>query len=275
MSQATVAIIGTLDTKELEFQFLAECIRTLGALPFIIDCGVLADPQNLNPDVPASEIARLAGSTLAELRQAKDRGKAVSAMGIGVRAKINELYGAQRIHGVIGAGGSGNSSIAATAVKDLPVGFPKLIVSTMASGDVSPYVGIKDVTMMYSVGDIEGLNRLTLLVLNQAAAAITGMAKAEPPEHQVKPTLGITMFGVTTPAVKAVRSRLEDKGFEVLVFHATGTGGRAMEALVEQGIIQGVIDLTTTCQGRNFFDPLRRNFFDPPYGSWFRLSPPL
>lgn len=246
MQEPTIAIIGTLDTKEPEFEFLAERIRAFGAIPFIIDCGVMADPHRLKPDVPASEVAQLGGTTLSDLRKAKDRGKAVSSMGVGARVKINELHATKRIHGVIGAGGSGNTSITATAIQDLPVGFPKLIVSTMASGDTSPYVGVKDVAMMYSVGDIEGLNRLTLIVLNQAAAAITGMARAEPPKHQAKPTLGITMFGVTTPAVKAIRSQLESKGFEVLVFHATGTGGRAMEALIEQGIIQGAIDLTTT-----------------------------
>ena len=245
MPDVTIAILGTLDTKEPELLFVKERIESTGAGALVIDCGVMTDPAT-TPDISSEEVARRGGGTLASLREQQDRGEAMRVMGEGARAALLELAEAGRVHGAISAGGSGNTWIAANAMQQLPVGFPKLIVSTMASGDVSRYVGISDLTMMYSVGDVEGLNQLTTLVLNNAAGAIVGMARMARPEVETKPTIAITMFGVTTPAVKAVRSKLEMRGFEVLVFHATGTGGRAMENLVSQGIVQGVIDLTTT-----------------------------
>ena len=245
MSNVTIAVLGTLDTKEQELSFLAERIESAGASALLIDCGVMTDPATA-PGITSTEVARRGGSTLEALRESQDRGEAVRVMAEGARDTLIELAESGRVHGAIAAGGSGNTWIAAHAMQALPVGFPKLIVSTMASGDVSRYVGISDITMMYSVGDVEGLNRLTTLVLNNAAGAIVGMAGMAKPAVEAKPTIAITMFGVTTPAVKAVRSELEARAFEVLVFHATGTGGRAMENLVNQGIVQGVIDLTTT-----------------------------
>lgn len=245
MSDVTIAVLGTLDTKEQELSFLAERIESAGANALLIDCGVMTDPATA-PDITSTEVARRGGSTLEALRASHDRGEAVRVMAEGARDTLVELAESGRVHGAIAAGGSGNTWIAANAMQALPVGFPKLIVSTMASGDVSHYVGISDITMMYSVGDVEGLNRLTTLVLNNAAGAIVGMAGMAKPAVEAKPTIAITMFGVTTPAVKAIRSQLEARAFEVLVFHATGTGGRAMENLVNQGIVQGVIDLTTT-----------------------------
>ncbi len=246
MADVTIAILGTLDTKEQELSFLAERIESAGASTVLIDCGVMTDPVK-RPEITSTEVARRGGSSLETLREAHDRGEAVRVMAEGARDTLLELAESGRVHGAIAAGGSGNTWIAAHAMQALPVGFPKLIVSTMASGDVSPYVGISDITMMYSVGDIEGLNRLTTLVLNNAAGAIVGMAGMTKPAIETRPTIAITMFGVTTPAVKAVRSLLEAQAsFEVLVFHATGTGGRAMENLVSQGIVEGVIDLTTT-----------------------------
>ncbi len=245
MPDVTIAILGTLDTKEQELSFVKERIESLGAGALLIDCGVMSDPA-ITPDIDSREIARRGGSTLAALREAEDRGEAVRVMAEGAREALLELTESGRVHGAVAAGGSGNTWIAANAMQRLPVGFPKLIVSTMASGDVSQYVGISDITMMYSVGDIEGLNQLTTTVLNNAAGAIVGMARMARPGLETKPTIAISMFGVTTPAVKAVRGQLEAGGFEVLVFHATGTGGRAMENLVGQGLVQGVIDLTTT-----------------------------
>ncbi|TDB92067.1 UPF0261 family protein [Actinomadura sp. 7K534] len=161
------------------------------------------------------------------------------------------LAGLDRVDAVLAVGGSGGSSIAARAVRDLPIGLPKLIVSTMASGDVTPYVGAKDVTLMYSVADIAGVNRVTRLVLGNAAAAAAGMARAyeavrAAPAADERPVVAASMFGVTTPAVDAARERLEELGYEVLVFHATGAGGRALEGLVESGLVEGVLDLTTT-----------------------------
>ncbi|MDA0638561.1 Tm-1-like ATP-binding domain-containing protein, partial [Nonomuraea sp. MCN248] len=160
-----------------------------------------------------------------------------------------ELHAAGRVSAVLAVGGSGGSSIAARAVRDLPIGLPKLIVSTMASGEVSPYVGAKDVTLMYSVVDVAGLNRVSRVILGNAAAAAAGMAAAHRErraDEGDRPLVGATMFGVTTPAVDAARERLRELGYEVLVFHATGAGGRAMEGLAGSGLLAGVLDLTTT-----------------------------
>ena len=241
----TVAILGTLDTKGAELVFLKDRIAAQGLGTLLIDCSTIGKSE-IVPDVSADEIARLGGKPLEALQQQGERGEAIRVMGLGAREKLLALQQEGKIHAAISAGGSGNTSIAATAMRALPFGFPKLILSTMASGDVSSYVDISDITMMHSVGDIEGLNSLTLRVLNNAAGAIAGMVQMDAPTRGTKPTVGLTMFGVTTPAAKAVRARLEAEGFEVLVFHATGKGGRAMEALIEQGVIQGVIDLTTT-----------------------------
>jgi len=157
------------------------------------------------------------------------------------------MHEAGDLDGIMGLGGSGNTSIATTAMRALPVGVPKLMVSTMASGDTEPYVGARDIMMMYSVADIEGLNQLSRQVIANAALAMVGMVTNEPDvEVDEKPTIGITMFGVTTPCAKTARAYLEDRGYETIVFHATGTGGRAMESLIQEGVIDGVLDLTTT-----------------------------
>jgi uncharacterized protein (UPF0261 family) len=174
-------------------------------------------------------------------------------MGEGAASVLAELYAEGRADAVLAVGGSGGSSIAARAVRDLPIGLPKLIVSTMAAGDVSPYVGAKDVTLMYSVVDIAGINRVSRVILGNAAAAAAGMAAAHQLNRAVhtagspdRPLVGASMFGVTTPAVDAARERLDELGYEVLVFHATGSGGRALEGLAASGLLAGVLDLTTT-----------------------------
>ena len=243
---ATVVLVGTLDTKGAEYAWLRDRVRELGCDVVLVDVGVGA--SEVEADVPAEEVAQAAGASLDALRDAGDRGAAVSAMGEGAAAAV---AGLERVDAVLAVGGSGGSSIAARAVRDLPIGLPKLIVSTMASGDVTPYVGAKDVTMMYSVADIAGVNRVTRLVLGNAAAAAAGMAKAYEAERAVpsvdeRPVVAASMFGVTTPAVDAARERLDELGYEVLVFHATGAGGRALEGLVESGLVSGVLDLTTT-----------------------------
>jgi uncharacterized protein (UPF0261 family) len=203
-------------------------------------------------------VAAAAGTTVEALRSAGDRGAAVTAMGRGAAALVSELAAAGRVDGVLAAGGSGGSSIAAQVMAALPVGLPKLLVSTMASGDVSPYVGAKDVCVMYPVVDVAGVNRISRLVLGNAAAAMAGMAlaRARPPTGEPageqaggdseRPLVAASMFGVTTPAVETARSRLTGLGYEVLVFHATGAGGRALEALAEARLLAGVLDLTTT-----------------------------
>ena len=241
-----VVIVGTLDTKGEEVAFARDVIEAEGVDVHVIDVGVMADPE-FEPDTSAGEIAEAAGTSLENLRDAGDRGAAMEAMGEGASAIVTQLHDAGRLVGVLGLGGSGNTSIATTAMRALPVGVPKLMVSTMASGDVKPYVGSKDVTMMYSVADIEGLNQVTSRVIANAALAMVGMVANEPDVTiEERPTIGITMFGVTTPCVQYAREHLESRGYETIVFHATGTGGRAMEDLVRQGVIDGVLDVTTT-----------------------------
>jgi uncharacterized protein (UPF0261 family) len=246
---AAVALVGTLDTKGPDFAFLAAQLRAAGAEVIVIDAGT-GDPDGLVPDVDGETVAAAAGTTRAELRAAADRGRAVTAMGRGAAAVVADLVARGRVGGVLAAGGSGGSSIAAQVMAGLPVGLPKLLVSTMASGDVSPYVGAKDVCVMYSVVDVAGINRISRLVLGNAAAAMVGMVAAQAVAAGVdsddRPLIAASMFGVTTPAVETARVRLAELGYEVLVFHATGAGGRALEALAEARLVSGVLDLTTT-----------------------------
>jgi len=246
---AAVALVGTLDTKGPDFAFLASRLRAAGAEVIVIDVGT-GEPDGLTPDIDGEAVAAAAGTTRAELWAAADRGRAVTAMGRGAAAVVADLVARGRVGGVLAAGGSGGSSIAAQVMAGLPVGLPKLLVSTMASGDVSPYVGAKDVCVMYSVVDVAGINRISRLVLGNAAAAMAGMVAAQAvavgADTDDQPLIAASMFGVTTPAVETARARLAGLGYEVLVFHATGAGGRALEALAEARLVSGVLDLTTT-----------------------------
>ncbi|PSQ03470.1 hypothetical protein BRC95_09090, partial [Halobacteriales archaeon QS_5_68_33] len=241
-----VVVVGTLDTKGEEVGFARDVLEAQGVDVHVVDVGVMGDP-GFEPDTTASEVAEAAGTTLDALREAGDRGEAIEAMGEGASAVTTRRHDEGRLDGVLGLGGSGNTSIATAAMRALPVGVPKVMVSTMASGDTEPYVGARDVMMLYSVADIEGLNRLSRQVIANAALAMAGMVTSDPDvEVEEKPTVGITMFGVTTPCVQAAREHLEERGYETIVFHATGTGGRAMESLIEEGVIDGVLDVTTT-----------------------------
>jgi uncharacterized protein (UPF0261 family) len=243
---ATVVLVGTLDTKGIEYGFMRDRLREAGVDVLLVDAGVMGEPL-VEPDVSREEVADAAGVDHAELVRAADRGAAVDAMGRGAAAVLTRLHGEGRLDGTVAVGGSGNSSIAAQAMRDLPVGVPKLIVSTVASGDTRPYVGAVDVTMMYSVVDISGINQISAQILTNAAGAIAGMAKATVPERSgERPLIGATMFGVTTPCVTRARERLEELGYEVLVFHATGTGGQSFEALATGGYLVGALDVTTT-----------------------------
>ena len=248
---ATVALVGTLDTKGRDFAFLAARLRAAGAEVIVIDAGT-GEPDGLIPDVDGEAVAAAAGTSRAELRAASDRGHAVTVMGRGAAVVVADLVARGRVGGVLAAGGSGGSSIAGQVMAVLPVGLPKLLVSTMASGDVSPYVGAKDVCIMYSVVDVAGINRISRLVLGNAAAAMAGMVAAreqaarDQAAAEDRPLIAASMFGVTTPAVDSARARLAELGYEVLVFHATGAGGRALEALAEARLVSGVLDLTTT-----------------------------
>ncbi len=245
---AAVAIVGTLDTKGADLAFLAGRLRAAGADVIVVDAGT-GDPAGLIPDVDGEAVAAAAGTSRTVLRSAADRGRAVTEMGRGAALVISDLAAQGRVSGVLSAGGSGGSSIAAQVFAALPVGMPKLLVSTMASGDVSPYVGAKDVCVMYSVVDVSGINRISRMILGNAAAAMAGMVAARDgvaPDPDERPLVAASMFGVTTPAVETARARLAELGYEVLVFHATGAGGRALEALAEARLVSGVLDLTTT-----------------------------
>ena len=241
----TVGIVGTLDTKGIEFQFIKERIEASGTSTCVVNTGILGEPY-FEPDVSAGEVAEAGGTSLRALQDGGDRGVAVAAMAEGAAKIIAQLQSDGKIDGVISLGGSAGTTIGTTAMRAVPVGVPKIMVSTLASGDTSPYVDTKDVSMMYSVVDIAGINSLSRQILANAAGAIVGMANAEVPPSEDKPLIGATMFGVTTPCVTKARELLEEAGYEVLVFHATGAGGRAMEDLVKGGFIVGVLDATTT-----------------------------
>ncbi|SEF78026.1 Uncharacterized protein, UPF0261 family [Nonomuraea solani] len=241
-----VLLLGTFDTKGDEYTYVRDL---LGHEVVLLDAGVMGVP-GLAADIGPAAVAAAGGTSLEELRSAGDRGAALQVMAAGAAAIARDLYERGRLSGVLALGGSGGSSIAAAVMRVLPVGLPKLLVSTMASGDVSAYVGQSDVTLMYSVVDVAGINSISRQILANAAAAIDGMATAYETRQGApageRPLVAATMFGVTTPAVDAARARLAELGYEVLVFHATGSGGRAMEALVASGYFAGVLDLTTT-----------------------------
>ena len=242
----TVAILGTLDTKGQEFGYLRSCIESAGLRTLLVDCGVLEAPQP-TPDISRQEVAAAGGFRIADLVAARDRGAAIAAMTSGAIIVVQRLLREGKIDGLISLGGSAGTTIGTAAMRSLPAGFPKIMVSTLASGDTRPFVGTKDIVMMYPIVDIAGLNRLSRSVLGNAAGAIAGMVHQELVEPAgAKPLIAATMFGVTTPCVTAARKVLEQSGCEVLVFHATGTGGMAMEELISDGYIAGVLDITTT-----------------------------
>ena len=245
---ATVVLVGTLDTKGFEYDFIRQRVREAGCDVLMVDVGSKGQPL-VPADVSADEVARAAGAVRADLAAAGDRGAAVAAMTRGAIATIQRLHEQGKLDGILALGGSGGSSIASAVMQSLPVGVPKLLVSTMASGDVSPYVGTSDIAMLYSIVDVAGINGISERIFSNAAAMIAGAAKAAAvfePSAKVKPLVGATMFGVTTPCVTLARENLEAKGYEVLVFHATGSGGRSMEALMKSGFIKAALDITTT-----------------------------
>ena len=241
----TVVLLGTFDTKGAEYAFLCDQIRAHGVDALLVDAGVF-EPVSVDPDISRHEVAEAAGVAVSELAASRDRGAAVAAMARGAATVIRRLYDEGRLDSIISLGGTGGSAIGTTAMRGLPVGVPKVMVSTVASGDTRPYVGATDVTMMYSVVDISGVNSVSARIMANAAAAAAAMANVTPPQIERKPLIGATMFGVTTPCVTRARATLENLGYEVLVFHATGTGGQSMEALADDGFLAGVLDITTT-----------------------------
>lgn len=245
----SVLIVGTLDTKGTEIAFVRDRLTAAGVPVTVADAGALGEPA-FPPDIPREQVFRAAGADAAEVKRAGDRGKAVELAAAGAARIAEQLHRDGKLSGVLGLGGSAGTTIATAAMRAVPVGVPKVMVSTLASGDVRPYVGTRDVMMVYSVVDVAGLNRISRLVLANAADAMIGMARTRSAElgtrNEDKPVVTATMFGVTTPCVSAARGQLEAAGFEVLTFHATGTGGRTMEGLVRDGLVAGVLDMTTT-----------------------------
>jgi uncharacterized protein (UPF0261 family) len=243
VSPPTVVLVGTLDTKGDEYAFLRDRLQQAGVATLLVDVGTQGSPRT-RADISREEVAAAGGFDVAALT---DRGTAVQAMCSAVAGVVRRLFDEGRCQGVLAAGGSGNTAIATAAMRALPVGVPKVMVSTMASGDTAAYVDVSDVTLMPAVTDMAGLNSVSARILANAAAAVAGMVLAPRVElGESRPVVAATMFGVTTAAVTTAREELERRGYEVLVFHATGTGGRSMESLVESGFVTGVLDLTTT-----------------------------
>ncbi|WHY84017.1 Tm-1-like ATP-binding domain-containing protein [Neobacillus novalis] len=241
-----IVLVGSLDTKEKEFLYVKEIIEESGVETLLINTGVYESSSF--GDIFNEEVAKAGGSTVDELRQKNDRGYAVAVMTNGVASIVKKLVDDVQVAGVFGMGGTAGTTVGAAAMRSVPVGIPKLIVSTVASGNTRPYVGEKDIMMMYSIVDIAGINSLSARILRNAANALSGMVKGNSVAivDDGKPMIGATMFGVTTPCVNRTREILEKNGFDVLVFHATGAGGDAMENLINDGFIQGVVDITTT-----------------------------
>lgn len=234
-----------MDTKGVEHAFVADLIRQRGHNVLIIDVGTRGEPQ-LKPDISRTEVAAAAGADFGQLMAKQDRGESVTAMSRGAPVILAKLADERRIDGVISLGGGGGTAIATAAMRALPTGFPKLMVSTLASGNTAPYVGVKDIVMFPSVVDVAGLNRLSRQLLARAAGAICGMVEMQPPAVADKPIIVASQFGNTTPCIEHAKKILEADGYEVIVFAATGTGGRTMESLIETGLVAGVLDITTT-----------------------------
>lgn len=242
----TVLLIGTFDTKGEECAYVRDLILRRNFHVLTVDAGVLGEPA-FDPDFSAAQVAEAGGISLIELRRQADRGAALEVMMRGATNLVVRLFQEGKIDGVLALGGSGGTAVATAAMRELPIGVPKVMLSTVAAGDVQAYVGGKDIAMVYSVTDIAGLNLLSRRILTNAAGMICGMLEQEaPPAPEDKQLIAATMFGVTTTCVEALRRQLEQSGYEVIIFHATGSGGRAMEGLIDSGFISGVADVTTT-----------------------------
>jgi uncharacterized protein (UPF0261 family) len=247
-----VILVGTLDTKGVELAFVRDLIQQAGLATIVVDAGIMGPPY-FEPDVSREQVFKAAGVSLEAIRQAKDRGKAIAAAAEGVVHVVRNLTGSPLDQeGILALGGSAGTTIGTAAMRALPFGIPKIMVSTLASGQVKQYVGVRDICMMHSVVDISGLNRISREVLTNAAGAMIGMVQERSRVRSSvlaaddKPLISATMFGVTTPCVEAARKILEQRDYEVLVFHATGTGGMTMESFIRDGLIRGVLDITTT-----------------------------
>ena len=240
-----IAVLGTLDSKGHEHAFVADLIRERGHTPLLIDLGTGSEPQ-VTPDITRFEVAESAGLDLQVLIDKQDRGECVVAMSEAAPVLLTKLASEGKIDGVISLGGGGGTALGTAAMRALPIGFPKLMVSTLASGNTAHYLGTKDITMMPSIVDVAGLNSISKTIFTRAAGAICGMVEAKIDQSESKPLIVASMFGNTTDCINIAAKVLEEAGYEVLIFHATGTGGKTMEALIESGMVKGVLDITTT-----------------------------
>jgi uncharacterized protein (UPF0261 family) len=246
----TVVLAGALDTKGQEFAFVRRLLEAEGIQTLLIDFGVMGEP-GLAPDIDRFALAAAAGADFERLRSGQHKDEAMRLMGQGLAAVVVQLYAQGKVDGILGMGGSGGTSIATAAMRALPVGLPKLMVSTIPGGTIAPYAGDKDITFMPSVVDVAGINRISRAIFSNAAGAMAGMVRAaasadRDAQSADKPLIVASMFGNTTPCITCAREALEARGYEVLVFHATGNGGRSMESLIADGFISASLDLTTT-----------------------------
>ncbi|MCC7161445.1 MAG: Tm-1-like ATP-binding domain-containing protein [Anaerolineae bacterium] len=240
-----IVIIGTLDTKSVEVEFMCEHVTRAGHTPLVIDPGSSGQPASA-ADIPRAQVALAAGQALEQLQATQDKAYIQNQMTQGLVNVVNDLYAQGQVQGVIAVGGGQGTAIATAAMRELPVGVPKVMVSTVACGKTpfGPYVGTKDVTMIHSVADINGLNAITRRIIAQATAAVCAMAEVELPPQEIRKLVAITQAGVTTPGVMAIKEQLESAGLDVIAFHCNGIGGQAMEELMREGKISGVIDFS-------------------------------
>ena len=242
----TVVIVGALDTKGEEFAFIRNLIEKEGLNTLVVDFGVMGEPL-FEPQISRREVAQAGGGDLAQLASGEHKDQAMKVMAAGLAQIVRRLHEEGGLDGIIGMGGSGGTSIATTGMRVLPVGVPKVMVSTVGGGDVSAYTGSKDIVFIPSIVDVAGINRISRVIYANAAGAIAGMVKTElPPAKSEKPLVVASMFGNTTKCVDIARKVIEDAGYEVLVFHATGVGGKTMESLIQDGYIVASMDITTT-----------------------------
>jgi len=241
-----VVIVGALDTKGQEFKFVKDLIEKEGLDTLVVDFGVLGEP-GFKPDISREEVAKKGGHEISEFADGGQKDEAMKTMAFGLKEIVSQLFEDGKLDGIISMGGSGGTSLATTAMRALPVGVPKVMISTMGGGDVAPFAGTKDITFMPSIVDVSGINSISSVIYANGAGAIAGMVKVEKPESgEEKPLITASMFGNTTTAVDHARGILESEGYEVLVFHATGTGGKTMEGLIKDGYITASLDITTT-----------------------------
>lgn len=242
-----VVVVGAFDTKGKEYKFIIDLIKERNHEVITVNTGVMGSTDIFSVDIKAEVVAQAGGTDIETLRKANDRGNAITVMSNGLGTIIEDLYAKEKFDGIIGMGGTAGTNVVTSGMKSLPYGLPKICVSTVASGDVSQYVGISDIIMIPSLVDISGLNSLSQTIFINAVGALVGIMEIEKNQESTgKPTIAASMFGNTTPCIDFCREALNLKGFEVLVFHSTGAGGKTMEKLINQGVVNGALDITTT-----------------------------